>query len=479
MNFNSVEFLIFFPIILLLYYLLPQKARWVLLLAASYFFYMSWNPSLVWLILFTTFISYAGGLLIEKFSEKPKLSKLTLTVVLVACLGTLAFFKYYNFFVTSASQVTTFFGAKGFDITLDLILPVGISFYTFQTLSYCIDVYRKDIKAEKHFGYYALYVSYFPQLVAGPIERPENLLPQLKEKHTPKAENFGIGLRQMMIGFFKKVCVADILAKFVDSVFNNAKEASGFTVAVASVLFAIQIYCDFSGYTDIAIGAARLMGIKLMQNFDLPYSATSIQDFWRRWHISLSSWFRDYIYFPLGGSRCGLFRNCLNIMIVFTVSGLWHGAAWTFVLWGVIHGLLQVIGKLTLKLRNGFWDKIGLRHDGKFVNGFRRVQTFVLVSFAWMFFRANSFSDLKILLGKLFTDWKFDTMGFTASSLVMVILLIVCLVFMDRTKLKTGIVSNDGKTGISAFVLVIWLVMLCWIYLLAGGGASAFIYFQF
>ena len=299
MLFNSFAFLIFFPIVTLLYYVIPHKYRWIMLLIASYYFYMSWNPSLVFLIMGTTLLSYGAGLIIEKSSKKPL--RLAATIVAVAgSLIVLFFFKYFNFLSTGISQLLRKVGLPVSDFSLNVLLPVGISFYTFQTLSYVIDVYKGRIKAERHFGYYALFVSFFPQLVAGPIERPENLLPQLKEKKSFQSENIRIGLKFMIVGFFKKVVIADTVAIAVNAVYNDPAQASGLGVAIATALFAVQILCDFDGYTNIAIGVAKLMGIDLMQNFDNPYSARSIKEFWGRWHISLSTWFRDYLYIPLG-----------------------------------------------------------------------------------------------------------------------------------------------------------------------------------
>ena len=331
MNFNSIEFLIFYPLVLLLNFIVPLKYRWIMLLGFSYYFYMSWNPSLIFLILFTTVVSWICSLIIEK-TDKQAVKKLCITVTLLICLGVLFFFKYYNFLANSFSAILAIFGTANTDFTLNLILPVGISFYTFQTLSYAIDVYRGDVKTERHFGYYALFVVFFPQLVAGPIERPDNLLPQLKAEHRWNNEDALAGFKRMLVGFFKKVVVADLLAVYVNVIYNDVENATGLGVIIASVMFAVQIYCDFSGYTDIAIGCARVMGYKLMQNFDRPYCAKSIKEFWNRWHISLSSWFRDYLFFPLGGSRCATWKRYRNVMIVFLVSGLWHGADWTYVI---------------------------------------------------------------------------------------------------------------------------------------------------
>lgn len=484
MVFNSVEFLIFFPIVLLLYFLLPKKLKWIMLLAASYYFYLSWNWTLIYLIIFTTVVSYLAAIIIDR-TDKKALKKLCLTVTLVVCLGILFFYKYFNFLSTSVTSALRALGSQTGDFTLDLILPVGISFYTFQTLSYVIDVYRGTAPVERHFGYYALYVSFFPQLVAGPIERPENLIPQLRAEHRLEWNNVSGGLKKMLIGFFKKVVVADLFATYVVAVYNDVESANGFTVLTATVMFAFQIYCDFSGYTDIAIGCSEIMGIRLMQNFDRPYSARTIKEFWSRWHISLSSWFKDYIYIPLGGNRVPKWRNCLNVMIVFLVSGLWHGAAWTYVLWGALHGLYQVIGKFTYKPRNKLWEKLGLPTDRGFVAILRTFNTFCLSAFAWIFFRANSISDLGILIRKLFTDWQFsgeffassaDQMGLTLVGLLTCVLSLILLSVMDRTKLTPR--RETGAFNLR-YAYVVWAIAVAWILLLAGDGASSFIYFQF
>jgi len=485
MVFNSAEFLIFFPIVLILYFwVVPKKYNWAMLLAASYYFYLSWNWRLIYLIVFTTVVSYFSALVISK-TEKKGVRRFFLVLTLVICLGILFFYKYFNFLSTSITSVINLFGGEVGTFTLDLILPVGISFYTFQTLSYVIDVYKGTTTPERHFGYYALYVSFFPQLVAGPIERPENLLPQLHAEHSLTAENAAGGLRKMLVGFFKKLVVADLLATYVVPVYSNVESANGFTVLLATCLFAFQIYCDFSGYTDIAIGCSEIMGIRLMQNFNRPYTAKTIKEFWSRWHISLSTWFRDYIYIPLGGNRVSKFRNCLNIMIVFLVSGLWHGAAWTFVIWGALHGMYQVIGKFTYKPRNKLLSKIGLNPDGKLVGAVRTFNTFVLAGFAWIFFRANSFADLRVLIAKLFTDWGFslsffgdslEAMGLDLVAILTCVISIVLLSLIDRTGLKADPLHPQPDFR---YTYVVWAIVLAWTILLAGDGASSFIYFQF
>lgn len=487
MTFNSVAFLAFFPVVLLFHFFTPLKYRVVPLLILSYYFYACWNVKLMGLILFTTAVSYAAGIFLEK-TEKKGLRRLLLAVTLIACLGVLFFYKYFNFFTSTVQSVAALFSGKAHTgIALELILPVGISFYTFQTLSYVIDVYRKSIPAEKNLLYYALFVTFFPQLVAGPIERPENLLPQLKQEHRFSKDDFVTGSAVMLIGYFKKIAVADIVAPYVNSVFNNADGANGIAVAIASCLFAVQIYCDFSGYTDIAIGCSRIMGIKLMQNFNLPYSSKSIREFWSRWHISLSSWFKDYLYIPLGGNRCSAFRNMLNIFIVFTVSGLWHGANMTFVLWGALHGFYQIIGRLTFKARNGFIAKIGLSEDSEIIKVWRTFVTFVLVTFAWIFFRANSISDLGVLISKLASPGSFgaalSAMDMSVSSIFIIVLAVVLLYILDRKMNPDGSFEglNDRCVSFSVgeALLIIWTVICAWLILYSKGTSSTFIYFQF
>jgi D-alanyl-lipoteichoic acid acyltransferase DltB (MBOAT superfamily) len=435
------------------------------------------------LILFTTAVSYVSAIIIEKTDNKRR-KKFWLAMTLITSLGVLFFFKYFNFLADSAVSLWNLFGGEADFIALKLILPVGISFYTFQTLSYVIDVYRGDIKAERHFGWYALFVSFFPQLVAGPIERPDNLLPQLKATHKLEADNAFAGLQKMAIGFFKKIVVADTVAEYVNAVYNNPTDAKGLAIIIATLLFAVQIYCDFSGYTDIAIGCARIMGYRLMQNFDRPYSAQNIRDFWARWHISLSSWFKDYLYIPLGGNRKGYARQLVNLFIVFLVSGLWHGAEWTFILWGLLHGIYRVVGDLTYKKRNTLYAKAGLDIKSKGVVIFRTAVTFILVCFAWIFFRANNTADLLILLRNLFTTFGATTLvtdlGLTINNAIIVILAIFIMILCDRKlTLKQYQRASGAQLLGGTSVYLIWAIMFAWLILLAAGGSSAFIYFQF
>lgn len=482
-SFNSPEFLIFYPIVVLLYFLLPKRLRTPILLIASYYFYALYQLELILLILSTTLVSYIAARVIEG-SERAAVRRAMLTLTLLVCLGVLFFYKYLNFFADTAMGLIKLLGGTPTPLELELVLPVGISFYTFQTLSYVIDVYRGDIPAERSFMLYALFVSFFPQLVAGPIERPTSLLPQLRCEHRFNKADFEQGAKHMLIGFFKKVAVADIIAPYVNAVYNNPEAATAPAVIIATLLFAVQIYCDFSGYTDIAIGAARIMGIRLMKNFDRPYSAKSVKEFWSRWHISLSGWFRDYLYIPLGGSRVGKCRHLFNIFIVFLLSGLWHGAEWTFVLWGAIHALYRIVGELTAKPRGVLLSRLGYTEGSSAVVFVRRSLTFILVAFAWIFFRANSIADLGSLLGALFTEWRFDnlfdTLGINTVGAITTLAVIFIMMLADRQLTYEG---EDGSsvwlTDNCSYIYYIWASVLAFMLLLSSDTVSSFIYFQF
>ncbi|MEM1270711.1 MAG: MBOAT family protein, partial [Bacteroidota bacterium] len=407
MFFNSVEFLIFFPVVVGLYFATPHRFRWILLLAASYYFYMAWEPAYALLIAGSTVVDYftarAMGSRATKRERRP-----FLWLSLAANLGLLGYFKYANFFAGSLNALRVLPEVPYHDF----LLPVGISFYTFQTLSYTIDVYRGARDAERHFGIFALYVSFFPQLVAGPIERSTRLLPQFFEHYGFDYERVASGLRLMLWGFFKKVVIADHVATYVDVVYNSPADHTGLTVWIATYFFAFQIYCDFSGYSDIAIGTARVMGYELMDNFRRPYFSKSIAEFWRRWHISLSTWFRDYVYIPLGGNRVSKGRWYANLMIVFLVSGLWHGANWTFVVWGGLHGLYLVVGLVTQPARDQAWSRVvsnqqlqrmSFLPSGATVRKWVAVfVTFHLVVLAGVFFRAANVGEAWLLLGNMF-----------------------------------------------------------------------------
>lgn len=352
MLFNSMAYAVFLPIVFVMYWAFPHRLRWPLLLAASYYFYMSWNAKYIVLIFFTTLVSYMAARMLERCGGKRQ-KQWVLFGAVVLCLGVLVIFKYAGFLLDNFYAALTAFGLHPHPVTLNLMLPVGISFYTFQTLSYVIDVYRGEIPAEKHFGIYATFVSFFPQLVAGPIERTSNLLPQIRSEHFFDADKALYGAKQMLWGFFKKLVIADNLAPFVDRVYADVGSYYGVDFAVVIVFFSIQIYCDFSGYSDIAVGTAKLLGIDLMTNFKSPYLSASIREFWSRWHISLSTWFRDYVYIPLGGNRCSKLRHKANLLVTFLLSGLWHGASWNFVAWGGMHGIAQIV-QASIPHRGGY-----------------------------------------------------------------------------------------------------------------------------
>ena len=394
MLFNSIAFACFLLIVFIAYWCLPHKYRWMLILAANYYFYLSWNAKYIVLILFTTAVSYGAARLLER-EESGRRKKRILAGAAVLCLGVLFFFKYFDFVSESVAALLRSFAIPMDPLTLKLLLPIGISFYTFQTLGYVIDVYRGDIPAERHFGYYAAFVSFFPLLGAGPIERARNLLPQIKARHEFDYDRAAYGLKLMAWGFFKKLVIADNLAGYARVVFDAPQGFSGFALVLASLFFTIQIYCDFSGYSDIAIGTAKLLGVDLMTNFKSPYFSQSVKEFWSRWHISLSTWFRDYVYIPLGGNRVGRLRHALNLMITFLLSGLWHGANWTFLAWGGVHGAAQVV-------ENALLPKERLKSSG-LTRWLRTIGIFAFCSLAWIFFAADSIGDAAYILAHLFT----------------------------------------------------------------------------
>ncbi|MCL4132285.1 UNVERIFIED_CONTAM: hypothetical protein GTU68_013010 [Idotea baltica] len=469
MLFNSIQFIYFFPIVLFLYFLTPNKWRWLILLICSYYFYMSWNVDYVFLILFTTVISYGTAIMIEK-SETQRLKKIYLSTSVIASLGVLFFYKYFNFLGTSLNDVFGLFSSSLEVPYLKLLLPVGISFYTFQTLSYTIDVYRGEIKTEKHFGIYALYVSFFPQLVAGPIERSTRLLPQFREKHSLKFENVVKGLKWVIFGFFMKLVIADRLSIYVDSVYNNVYQHDGLTFIVATFFFAFQIFGDFAGYSSIAIGVARIMGFDLMTNFKRPYFATSITDFWRRWHISLSTWFRDYFYIPMGGNRVGVPRWYLNLFLTFLVSGLWHGANWTFLIWGALHGIYIVI--------ENYFNLQTKKNEKKSILSriFRTLVVFILVDFAWIFFRANNVTEAFYVVksifefsGEIFYDFKV----FFYATIGLIILFVNDLIVENY---QNSIIENSK---VNYKVSIYFAFLVCLILFMGVFNGGQFIYFQF
>jgi D-alanyl-lipoteichoic acid acyltransferase DltB (MBOAT superfamily) len=417
MLFNSLHFALFFPVVVALFFATPRQYRWMLLLAASYYFYASWKVAYLGLILVSTLVDYVAGIQMEKQNSRED-KRPFLLLSLCVNLGILFTFKYFNFFIGSVEATLASLGLMWEGPVLDVLLPVGISFYTFQTLAYTIDVYRGQQEPEHHLGRFALYVSFFPQLVAGPIERSQRLLPQFWNPKEFEYQRVVDGLKLMLWGFFKKLVIADRLALYVNEVYSAPEMHSGEAALVATYFFAFQIYCDFSGYSDIAIGAAQIMGYDLMENFRRPYHAKSINEFWHRWHISLSSWFRDYLYIPLGGNRVSEGRWYFNLFTVFVISGLWHGAAWTFVVWGALHGGYLILGVVTQDFRDAFWkrlESVAERQLEKYkaagvaalpslstVRKYTSVLvTFHLVLLGWVFFRANTIGEAFLVLRKM------------------------------------------------------------------------------
>lgn len=485
MLFNSFTFIVFFITVSILYFIIPHSVRWILLLAASFVFYMAWNPYLIVLILFTIFVNYFSALRI--YSEKRKRHKKRILIFsMLVDFGLLFIFKYLGFM---NDTLLALFGNNWPVETLNIILPMGISFYTFQAASYTIDVYRGDIKPERHFGIFALFVMFFPQLVAGPIERSRNLLPQFYEKHGFDAHRIVSGIRIMLWGFFKKIVIADRAAIAVNTIYNSAFDYKGLYLTAATVLFAFQIYCDFSGYSDIAKGCARVLGFDLMDNFKNPYLSKSIKEFWRRWHISLSTWFMDYVYIPLGGNREGEAKKYRNLLITFLVSGLWHGANWTFVLWGGLHGVYQVIGQLTLGLRRRVKKLLHI-YNNKIGGLISVIITFGLVCFGWIFFRANTASDAAYIIrniGAGFTGWWdrqyiFEVLTGMGLNLFEMLVTGAAIVFLVVSEIACG--SNSVYDVIerkNAAVRVAFYLITA-VFILAAGvfyEAGAFIYFQF
>lgn len=483
MLFNSFDYLIFFPIVVILYFTIRENWRWLFLLFASYFFYACWKFEYVFLLMGTTLIDYFIGIQIEKAPDR-KSKRLLLLVSLIVNLGVLAGFKYLNFFSENANGLLRLFGSDASFPVLNILLPVGISFYIFQSLSYTIDVYRRNSPAEKHIGKFALYVSFFPQLVAGPIERSTSLIPQIHSPLPFNTQRAISGLKLMLWGFFMKVVIADRLGMFVTYVYDTPSQSHGITMILATVLFAVQLYCDFSGYTAIARGSARILGYDLMINFNRPLMATSIRDFWNRWHISLTTWFRDYVLFSLPYVRknkvvFALFN--LNIIITFLLMGLWHGASWTFIVFGLFHGIFLVLETVTEKLRTRTYDAVGISNKPRIKNILGNFFTMLLVVISLYFFRANHISDSFMMLRNSldFTGTAEDLHYLLKNNeLIFGILMIFILLWVEHLNAKKDILALIASKPL----VIRWSIYSGFLFFILIFGVfhqTKFIYFQF
>ena len=480
MLFNSLEFAVFLPTVFLLYWFCTAKnlrLQNALIVVASYVFYGWWDWRFLSLIFISTLEDYLVGLKIHNTSDERK-RKIWLLVSIIVNIGILGFFKYCNFFIDNFVEVFTLFGVKPNISSLNIILPVGISFYTFQTMSYTIDVYRRKIEPTKDFISFAAFVSFFPQLVAGPIERAANLLPQFYNKRVFDYASAADGMRQILWGLFKKVVIADNCAMYVNAVFGGSGDYSGSTLAIAAVFFAFQIYCDFSGYSDIAIGTARLFGFSLMRNFNYPYFSRDIAEFWRRWHISLTTWFRDYVYIPLGGSRVPKAKIVRNTFIIFLVSGFWHGANWTFIAWGAFHAVL-FLPLILLHKNRRYTNTVS---EGKFLPNLKEVfqmfATFLLVLVGWIFFRSESIGQAVEYLGGMADKSLFSIAGLTYKGLALKSsIFIACMLIVEW-------LQRDKKHGLELAQVNKWIRRVIYIALIISivmfaGQNEQFIYFQF
>lgn len=477
MLFNSWQFILFFVVVFLLYFSLSYRWRPAILLVASYIFYMAWKWEFAILMLVVSALNFYAGKKIYKANNE-KVKNRWLAIALIFSLTPLVYFKYSNFFIGNFISLLESIGINSNFQYLNVILPVGISFFTFQALSYSLDVYNKKINIEHNFINFAVFVAFFPQLVAGPIERSSHLLSQFREKHSFNSERLLEGSKLFIWGLFKKIVIADRLAPYVDRIYENPELYSGSTLAVATLFFTIQIYCDFSGYSDMAIGSGRILGFRLMQNFNLPYLASSIGNFWKRWHISLSSWFADYLYIPLGGNRVKYSRWIFNIFVVFLVSGFWHGANLTFIFWGALHAsyyLIENFGERLIKVLH--IEKI---KNFKGYKVFKIVTVFLLVYYAWIFFRSTNISEALFISEKIITDWKStlyrgpSTVTFVFSVLLIVFLMIVQL--FQYFKISSLYFSKPRTHPALQFA---WYVSLMICISLFGMSSNAFIYFQF
>ena len=490
MLFNSLEFLFFFPIVTAGYFLLPHHWRWLWLLIASCVFYMAFVPIYILILVVTIVIDYFAGLLIAR-SRGAEKRRYLITSIFATC-AVLFVFKYYNFFGNNVNWISNQFNLNFAVDPLALILPIGLSFHTFQSLSYVVEVYRGNQKAERHFGIYSLYVMFYPQLVAGPIERPQNLLHQFYEHHRFEYQRVADGLKLMAWGLFKKVVIADRLAVVVNTIYADPTAHTGVPLILAGVFFAVQIYCDFSGYSDMAIGAAQAMGFRLMDNFRRPFASRSISEFWTRWHISLSSWFRDYVYIPLGGSRLGPGRQTFNLMVTFVLSGLWHGANWTYVIWGGLNGLMIVVGSATLAYRNAVARTLGLQRLPWLRHAVQVAITFSLFVFGVIIFRSTSMSEAWYIITHLFDGfhswwnkdyWKhalsYQSIGLDDSELRIAFFSIIALecvhAVQSHGSIRHMLAGRHWTVRWTLYFLLAWSILTYGMYT----NVQPFIYFQF
>lgn len=478
MLFNSLDFAVFLPLVFIIYWFGLQgnvKRQNLFLVISSYFFYGWWDWRFLFLMLFSTVVDYLLGVTIYKETSEKK-RRLFLYLSLAVNLGLLGFFKYFNFFLENFSTAFSFFGSEIRLGTLSIILPVGISFYTFQTLGYTIDIYRGKIRPAYNFIAFAAFVSFFPQLVAGPIERASNMLPQFFKRRKFLYANGVYGLRQILWGLFKKIVIADNCAKYVDLIFDNPEAFSGSTLVLGAVLFTFQIYADFSGYSDIAIGTARLFGFNLMRNFAYPYFSRNIGEFWRRWHISLSTWFRDYLYIPLGGSRVGTARKVRNIFLVFIISGFWHGASWTFIVWGALHALFFL--PLLFSGSNRKYMNVVAAHKRipSFLELAKMLLTFSLLVFSWIFFRSATISEAYLYIKRLFTGSLFSVPDIKPATIFLFIVFFMTVEWLARRQdfALAKIENSLNKTFRWCFYL--FLIILIFFF---SEDKQEFIYFQF
>jgi D-alanyl-lipoteichoic acid acyltransferase DltB (MBOAT superfamily) len=480
--FNTYEFVFFFVCVLCALNLVSSRYRWVLLLVASYIFYAGWRPSFTIWLLISTLLDYSTGRIIDS-AKSLRIRRVALIFSICINLGILFTFKYLDFFITNTVGLAGFFGVQLPDYTVKLILPLGISFYTFQSLSYVIDVYQGRIKAETHLGLYALYVAFFPQLVAGPIGRAPHLLHQFKDQPAPTPGDVNVGLWLVGFGLFKKMCIADLIAPVVNGIFSQPAQYNGSYLLIATILFAVQIYCDFSGYSDIAIGTARIMGYRLMINFRQPYFSTSLTEFWGRWHISLSTWFRDYLYIPLGGNRVSLVRWGLNILVVFVVSGVWHGAAWAFVAWGAIHGAGMVVERLVRETYSLAQRRMNAVIAPSIISGLGFLSTTCVVLIGWVFFRAASLDKAVEVLRHIFQFGPleygtFKTLSLPSFELVLTVINIASLIWMDYLLwTDSALIGRFAKS--TTLQICLGVALIYYIVFFGVFERIEFIYFQF